>query len=151
METKVVRLEDVSLTAKRPGGLRPENFVGTHERRLGRAVSVSQFGVNHVELEPGAMSSLRHWHEGEDEFVYVLSGELTLIDENGERILTQGSIVGFPAGVPNAHHLKNNSRARACFLAMGTRKRGKETIHYPDDPEIGTSIVERDSNGERLG
>jgi len=107
--------------------------------------------MNYVEIEPGSISSLRHWHEGEDELVYVLSGELTLIDENGEHVLTPGCIAGFPAGVPNAHHLRNKSGAWASFLVVGTRKRGRETIHYPDDPEIGVATVERDANGERVG
>jgi len=149
METRIVHLGDVSRTVKRAGDLKQEYFAGNHERRLGRAVGVSQFGVNHVELEPGSMSSLRHWHEGEDELVFVLSGELTLIDENGAHVLEPGAVVGFPAGVPNAHHLKNNSRVRASFLVVGTRKVGKETIHYPDDP-LGACIVERDPLGARI-
>jgi uncharacterized cupin superfamily protein len=149
METKIAHMADVLFTAKRADSQKQEYFAGNHERQLGKAVGVSQFGVNHVELEPGSMSSLRHWHEGEDEFVFVLSGELTLIDENGEHVLRQGAAVGFPAGVPNAHHLKNNSRAPASFLVVGTRKLGKETIHYPDDPLV-TRVVERDSLGTRV-
>jgi uncharacterized cupin superfamily protein len=148
METRLIRLEDVSSVVSAQGSQRvgPER----REKRIGSAVRVSQFGVNYVELEPGAVSSKRHWHEGEDELVFVLSGELTLVDENGEHVLSPGSVVGFPAGAPNAHHLRNHSSARASFLAVGTRKRGKETIHYPDDPEVGVRTIERDANGERV-
>ena len=92
-----------------------------------------QFGVNHVSLAPGAQTALRHWHEAEDEFVFVLSGAPTLIDENGEHALAAGSIVGFPAGVANAHHVLNRSGALAELLVVGSRRPGQETIHYPDD------------------
>lgn len=130
--------------------IRPEWFGGRHERQLGRAVGVSQFGVNHVTLEPGAYSALRHWHEDEDELVHVLFGELMLIDDNGEHPLSAGDTVGFPAGEANAHHLVNRSTAPASFLAIGTRRRGEERIHYPDDPEMGVGRVVRGEDGERL-
>jgi uncharacterized cupin superfamily protein len=129
--------------------IKAELFAGKHEARLGTAVGLTQFGVNHLTLDPGAISALRHWHEGEDEFVFVLSGELVLIDETGEHALTAGSFVGFPAGSHNAHHLVNRSLAPASFLAAGTRRVGRETIHYPDD-ELGTQTVMRDSHGRRV-
>lgn len=132
-----------------PNPIKAEWFVGVRSVALGRAVGVNQFGVNHVTLAPGAYSALRHWHEGEDEFVYVISGEVTLIDDNGEHVLAAGAFAGFPAGVPNAHHLANRSGAPASFIVVGARKRGQETIHYPDDPEIGAATVTRDENGER--
>ena len=84
-------------------------------------------------LEPGSISALRHWHEAEDEFVYVLSGILTLIDDNGEHTMEQGSFAGFPVGCTNAHHLVNRSNASAIFIVVGSRKPGEEKIHYPDD------------------
>ncbi len=84
-------------------------------------------------MEPGSISALRHWHEAEDKFVYVLSGELTLVDDNGEHALTEGSFAGFPAGSPNAHHLQNRSEWPASFTVAGSRRPGASTVHYPDD------------------
>ena len=69
----------------------------------------------------------------EDEFIYVLEGELTLVDDNGEHRLRAGSFAGFPAGVVNAHHLLSGSMANASFIVVGSRMPGAETIHYPDD------------------
>jgi uncharacterized cupin superfamily protein len=110
---------------------------------------MTQFGVNHLTLEPGAFSSLRHWHEGEDEFVYFLSGRLILVDDNGEHALTRGSFVGFPAGRANAHHLVNRSRAAARCLVVGSRRVGRETIHYPDDFAEPRTVA-RNAAGERV-
>ncbi len=104
--------------------------------------------MNHVTLAPGAWSALRHWHEGEDEFVYVLTGHLTLIDDNGEHPLPAGSYAGFPAGHANAHHLVNRSDAPASVLVAGTRKPGLETIHYPDD-FAQPRTIRRDAAGRR--
>ncbi len=153
METKVRHITQAPVQAGTPGSIansiKPEQLAGKHEAQLSKLVGVTQFGVNHVKLEPGAISSLRHWHEGEDELVYVLSGELALIDNNGEHVLQEGSFVGFPAGYANAHHLVNKSTAPAVFLAIGTRKVGEEVIHYPDDA-IGPVTVRRDAKGNRL-
>ena len=129
--------------------VRPEWFAGLSEAQLAKAAGLTQFGVNHVTLAPGAVSSLRHWHQEEDEFVLVLSGELVLIDDNGEHPMSQGSFAGFPAGRANAHHLANRSRAAASFIAVGTRKVGLETIHYPDDFE-DPRTVRRDATGARI-
>lgn len=98
---------------------------------------MTQFGVNHVTLEPGSISSLRHWHEFEDEFVYVLSGELTLEDENGQHRMIGGSFAAFPAGYQNAHHLVNQSQESATFLVVGSRVPGGDACHYPDDEISG--------------
>jgi uncharacterized cupin superfamily protein len=137
MESRIRKLSDVPVATGLPASwsdaVKAELFSGKHEARLGRAVDITQFGVNHVTLEPGSMSARRHWHEAEDEFVYVLSGTLTLIDENGEHTLEQGHFAGFPAGYANAHHLVNRSHADASFIVVGSRKPGEETIHYPDD------------------
>src|SRR5262245_63272841 len=78
-------------------------------RRLSDAFGLSQFGVNLLELPPGAWSSQRHWHEREDEFVYVLDGEVTLVTDAGATTLTPGMVAGFRAGEPNGHHLVNRS------------------------------------------
>lgn len=113
--------------------IRPEWFAGKHEARLGQLVGMTQFGVNLLRLEPGAATALRHWHEQEDEFVYVLSGELTLVDDAGEQAVAAGTVIGFPAGIANAHHLHNRSSREASLLVIGSR-RADEVIHYPDDP-----------------
>jgi len=137
VETKLLHLDDIPISSGLPKSyvnpIKSELFVGKHEGRLGKLVGMTQFGVNHVTLDPGAISSLRHWHEAEDEFVYVLEGKLLLIDENGEHELVQGSFAGFPAGTANAHHLANASDAKASFLAVGSRRPDAEMIHYPDD------------------
>jgi uncharacterized cupin superfamily protein len=154
METELRHISDVpvriGLTTSAPNLIKRELFAGNHEAQLAKVVGMTQFGVNRVILEPGSISSLRHWHEGEDEFVYVLSGTLTLIDENGAHALTEGSFAGFPAGRPNAHHLANRSKAPAAYLAIGTRKPGLETIHYPDD-FAEPRQVRRDAAGNRVG
>ena len=100
-------------------------------RRLSDAFGLSQFGVNLLELPPGAWSSQRHWHERQDEFIYVLEGEVTLVMNEGETVLTPGMIAGFRAGDPDGHHLANKSNAIARVLEMGTRT-AVETAHYPD-------------------
>ena len=149
METRLGHIAETPLETGPPHPIRPEWFVGQREAKLGQLVGLSQFGVNYRTLEPGARSALRHWHEQEDEFVYLLSGELTLIDENGEHRLTAGAFVGFPAGAPNAHHLANLSSAPASYLEVGTRKVGIETLRYPDDFKEPRT-VERDASGKRV-
>ena len=89
-------------------------------RRLGLAAGLTQFGVNLVRLPPGSWSSQRHWHAREDEFVYVLEGELVLITDDGEEVLRAGDCAGFKAGDRNGHHLQNRSGHDAKFLAVGT-------------------------------
>jgi uncharacterized cupin superfamily protein len=121
------------LSKKWPNPIQPERFAGKHERQLGKGVGLTQFGVNHVSLEPGSMSSLRHWHAGEDEFVYVLRGSVTLEDENGRHSLEAGVFVGFPAGEENGHHLLNESNEPVELLIVGSRRPGEDTVHYPDD------------------
>jgi uncharacterized cupin superfamily protein len=130
--------------------LHPEWFEGKSEQRLARVLGVTQFGVNHLTLQPGAYSALRHWHEREDEFVFVIEGDLILIDENGEHPLTAGMYAAFPAGEANAHHICNRSASPARFLAIGTRHRGAENIHYPDEGLEFEMSVTRDGNGDRI-
>ncbi|HEY0650326.1 cupin domain-containing protein [Phenylobacterium sp.] len=97
-------------------------------------MGLTQFGVNHLSLEPGSASSRPHWHEGEDEFVYVLAGSVTLRDENGEHELGAGDFAGFPAGAANGHHLLNTSAAVAELMihrhAQG--RRGEDPLPGPD-------------------
>ena len=98
---------------------------------LSQAAGLTQFGVGIEKLLPGGMSSQRHWHENEDEFLYVLTGEVVLIEEDSEHTLTEGSAVGWKAGDPNGHHLVNRSDAPAFYLIVGTKAK-KDICHYPD-------------------
>jgi uncharacterized cupin superfamily protein len=102
-----------------------------HWLRLGDAAGLTQIGVNLVTLEPGVWSSQRHWHEKEDEFVYMIEGELVLITDAGEEIVRPGDSVGFKAGVRDGHHFVNRSDKPARFLAIGTRDES-DTGEYPD-------------------
>lgn len=148
METRTGHLSTAPVSPWRPTA-EADAFAGRREAWLAKSVGLTQFGVNHLTLEPGAMSSLRHWHETEDEFVLVLSGTLVLIDDNGERLLVEGDYAGFPAGYANAHHLTNRSKGPATCIVVGTRKVGTETIHYPDN-QVGPIIVLRDGQGDRI-
>jgi len=89
--------------------------------RLGDAAGLTGFGVNLVTLPPGVWSSQRHWHEKEDEFVYVIEGELTLVTDDGEEIMRPGDSAGFKAGVHNGHVLQNRTHAIARYLVVGGR------------------------------
>jgi uncharacterized cupin superfamily protein len=103
------------------------------KRALGDAGGLTQFGVNLTTLEPGAMSALRHWHQHEDEFVFVLEGEVTLITDAGEEVLGRGMAATFPAGEPNGHHLVNRSSEPATFLEVGTRSPVEDVIYSDVD------------------
>ena len=119
----------------------PEEFAGPckprRRWRLGDAVGLDQFGVNLLRLPDGAWSSQRHWHEGEDEFVWVVSGEVVLVEgmpgEPGvETVLRAGDCAGFKAGVPNGHKIENRSGAEAVLLEVGTRSPGGDSGDSPD-------------------
>jgi len=100
-------------------------------RRLGDAAGLTQFGVNLLRLAPGTWSSQRHWHSHEDEFVYVLSGEVTLVTDGGTEVLHSGDAAGFKAGEANGHCLQNRSSAEALVLEVGTRAPAVDTTTYP--------------------
>lgn len=100
--------------------------------RLGDAVGLSQFGVNLLRLPSGAWSSQRHWHAGEDEFVWVVAGEVVLVEDEGETVLRAGDCAGFKAGVPNGHKIENRSSVEAVLLEVGTRTPGGDACDYPD-------------------
>lgn len=100
--------------------------------RLGDAAGLVDFGVNLLELAPGAWSSQRHWHSAEDELVWVLEGEVTLIDDAGEHLLRPGDCAAFAKGDRNGHHLVNRSAAVAKVLEVGTRKPDEDACDYPD-------------------
>jgi uncharacterized cupin superfamily protein len=126
---------DLAAVPERSGTGYPEPFrglvAGRRFKRLGDAAGLTQFGVNLVTLAPGAASSQRHWHESEDEFVHVLSGELVLVEDGAETPMRPGDAAGFKAGVANGHHLVNRSSREATFLVVGTRV-ARDRCHYPD-------------------
>lgn len=114
-------------------------FDGRAKKALGDPLGLNQFGVNLTTLEPGAASALRHWHVKEDEFVYVLSGEITLITDAGETLLTAGQAAGFPAGVEDGHQLVNRSEAPASYLEVGSRYQEDEAFY----PDVDLHVVKR--------
>lgn len=126
---------DIATAARRQGSGYPEPFCQTAPSRnrimLGDGAGLTQFGVNLTTLPPGEWSSMRHWHPEEDEFVYVLQGTLTLIEDVGEVVLHAGECAGFAKGVADGHHLINRSDAPAVYLEIGTRTAGDD-CHYPD-------------------
>ena len=91
-------------------------------RRLGDAGGLSDFGVNLMTLPPGGWSSQRHWHSHEDEFVYLLQGELVLVEDGGETVLRAGDCAAFPKGSGDGHHLINRSMTMALYLEVGSRQ-----------------------------
>ena len=103
---------------------------GRWYRRIATAVGLEDFGVSHVVLEPGAWSSQRHWHEGEDEIVIMLSGEAMLVDDTGETPMRAGDIAAFPKNDGNGHVLQNRSGEPCCFVAVG--RPAATDCHYPD-------------------
>lgn len=104
---------------------------GRSKQALGEAGGLTQFGVNLVELQPGAASSQRHWHTHEDEFVTVVSGEVVLVTDEGETLMRAGDCAAFPAGRPNGHHLINRGWGTALFLVVGSRN-PQDSAEYPD-------------------
>jgi uncharacterized cupin superfamily protein len=100
-------------------------------RRLGDAAGLQQFGVNLLRLPPGSWSSQRHWHSHEDEFVYVLAGEVTLVSDGGTEVLRAGDAAGFRAGDPDGHTLQNRSAADVLVLEVGTRAPAQDVTTYP--------------------
>jgi uncharacterized cupin superfamily protein len=146
---------DISALPVRASSAYPDAYkpvvAGREKIALGNVVGLSQFGVNLTRLKPGAASALRHWHENEDEFVYVLEGELVLVEDEGETVLKPGDCAGFKANVANGHHLINRTDRDALILEVGTRA-PREVAHYPDvdlryevDDEAGTrNILHKD-------
>lgn len=103
---------------------------GRWYRRLSPATGLTDFGVSHVVLEPGAWSSQRHWHEGEDEFLVVLHGEAILVDDNGRTVLRSGDCAAFPKNDGNGHHLVNESSTDVILIVVG--RPAQSDCHYPD-------------------
>jgi uncharacterized cupin superfamily protein len=117
---------------------------GRSRKRLARAAGLTHFGVNICTLKPGAASSQRHWHEGEDELVYVLEGEVVLHEDDGETVLRPGDAAGWRANGGIGHCLINRTGKDALYLEVGTRSKD-ERVHYPDVD----FRMERDDKGRR--
>ncbi len=111
------------------------------KQRLGDAFGLSDYGVNRVELDPGTWSSIPHWHSREDEFVYLLEGELVLVAGGEEQRLRPGDCAGFPAGLDRPHHLENRSAARAVYLEVGSRRPDRDEVDYAGED---LKIVQRE-------
>jgi uncharacterized cupin superfamily protein len=109
-------------------------------RRLGLAGGLSDFGVNLMTLPPGGWSSQRHWHSHEDEFVYLLEGELVLVEDGGETALRAGDCAAFPKNTGNGHHLVNRTQSVAVYLEMGSR--------HPQDLATCSDIDMQSSNAD---
>ncbi|WP_026757478.1 cupin domain-containing protein [Sediminimonas qiaohouensis] len=126
---------DLSRVTPRTGSIYPAPYdaemAGRSSLRVGDAGGLTQFGANIVILAPGAKSSLRHWHERQDEFVMVIHGACTLIDDDGEHHMQAGDCATFPAGDGNGHHLVNHTAEEARFLVIGTRT-PEEAAWYSD-------------------
>ena len=120
-------------------------IAGREKRRIGDAAGLTQFGVNITRIEAGSASALRHWHEQEDECIYMLDGELVLQENDGETVLRPGDAAGFKAGSGVAHCLINRTARDALYLEVGTRAKS-ERVHYPDVD----FMMERDETGRRF-
>jgi uncharacterized cupin superfamily protein len=101
-------------------------------QRLGDTAGLTDFGVNLLRLPPGTWSSQRHWHSAEDEFMYVIEGELVLVTDSGDEVLRAGDCAGFKAGVKNGHHFQNRSARDALLLEVGSRKSADDQVEYSD-------------------
>jgi uncharacterized cupin superfamily protein len=139
---------DIAKVPVKSGTFYPAQFQaeckGRHKQALGDAIGLTQFGVNITRIEPGQTSALRHWHEQEDEFIYMLEGELVLAENDGEVVLKAGDAAGFKAGSGVAHRLINRSNRDAVYFEVGTRAK-TERVHYPD---VDLELV-RDEKGRR--
>ncbi len=111
------------------------SVAGRARQRVGKAAGLKNFGVNLTTLEPGSQSALRHWHSAQDEFIYVVEGELALITDEGEQVLKPGDMAGFAMGQANGHHLVNRSAMSAVYLEVGDRTQPDQAI-YPDEDLI---------------
>lgn len=103
-----------------------------HRTKLGDAAGLDQFGVNLLRLPPGAWSSQRHWHTAEDEFTWVVDGEVVLVEDDGETVMRAGDCAGFKAGVANGHCFQNRSDRDAVLLEVGSRRPEEDGCDYPD-------------------
>jgi len=120
----------------------PQQFqaavAGRTRKRLGDAAGLKNFGVNLVTLAPGSCSALRHWHSHQDEFVYLVAGEATLVTDAGAQVLKPGMMAAFPAGQADGHHLINHTSAVVSYLEIGDRT-PEDQVTYPDHDLIATT------------
>lgn len=135
---------DIAAVAGRKGSGYPPPFdapcADRVRKRLGDAGGLTAFGVNLMQLPPGAWSAQRHWHSHEDEFVYVLAGELVLVEDGGETVLRAGDGAAFPMNTGNGHHLINRSGAPAVYLEVGSRA--------PEDVTVCSDIDMMSTNAD---
>jgi len=139
---------DPATVPLRPGAYPPpfdKVIAGREKHPLGDALGLKNYGVNLVRLKPGARSALRHWHTLQDEFIWVLEGEITLVTDAGEQVLTRGTAAGFPAGKEDGHCLINRTQRDALYLEVGDRTPG-DLPKYPDD-DFAAAYVE---DGKRI-
>lgn len=135
-ENHPIKINAADVSPRTPATIYPEPFKamfsGREKRVLGDKFGLTTFGVNLTTLHPGASSALRHWHSAQDEFIFVVSGELCLINDQGKTILKAGECAGFKSGVNNGHHLINLSNEPGIYLEVGDRTAG-DIANYPDD------------------
>ena len=126
---------DLSKVPVKTGSIYPEPYAsmvkGRSSLRLGDAGGLTQFGANLVTLQPGALSSLRHWHLNEDEFVMITEGTCVMVQDEGETVMNPGDCAAFPAGSTNGHHFLNRSDKIAKFLVVGSKAK-REVATYSD-------------------
>jgi uncharacterized cupin superfamily protein len=131
---------DKSKCPVKTGSIYPEPYAsqmaGRSSLRLGDAGGLTQFGANEVILQPGAKSSLRHWHHREDEFVMVIQGECVLVQDEGDYVMRPGDCAAFPAGNSNGHHFLNKSGTEARFLVIGSRMNPERATYSDVDLEV---------------
>ena len=135
---------DIAAVPERKGSGYPSPFdapcADRIRQRLGDAAGLADFGVNLMRLPPGGWSSQRHWHSAEDEFVYVLQGEVVLIEDGGETVLRAGDCAAFPKNTGNGHHMINRSNAVAVYLEVGSR--------WPEDMTTCSDIDMKSANAD---
>jgi uncharacterized cupin superfamily protein len=135
MTLRLPALDPAALTPRTDSGY-PEPYrsrvLPRKKLQIGRALGLQQFGVNLTTLPPGRESSMRHWHTREEEFVYVVEGEVVLVTDAGEQLLQAGQCAGFPAGSGDGHQLVNRSGRPAVYLEVGTRDDDADEVFYSD-------------------
>ena len=134
MSLKIPALDPMTLEPRTGSGY-PEPYrsrcLPREKRQIGTALGLTKIGINQTILPPGKESSMRHWHTHEEEFIYVLAGEVVLITEGGEQLLTPGMCAGFPLATEDGHQLVNRGSVPAVYLEISNRDPA-DKAHYPD-------------------
>jgi uncharacterized cupin superfamily protein len=136
----IIRKEQVQ--ADPDGENRAKRWGAFELLRYSQAGGLTQFGAYVETLQPGSRSSDRHWHEAEDEFLYVISGEATVVEEDGAHVLRPGDAACWPAGAPNAHYVQNRATVPCVYLIAGTRA-ARDVVHYPDSGQVLYNEVDK--------